>query len=61
MPRILCEMPHCNHKDPSGKCQAELVELMFGLMFKPPGQGVLVLERCAQYQTQADLEEEDGK
>ena len=60
MPILHCSMPHCIHKNPDGTCNAEEVELMFGLVIQLPGQGAIGFQRCAQHMTAKDLVDNAG-
>ena len=50
-------MPHCVNKDKDNKCQAPLVEMMFGLVIQLAGRGAEGYQRCAQHRTRLDTEE----
>ena len=52
---VYCELPHCVYKD-GERCTAPIVELLFGIVIKLPGQGTSGFQRCAQYTTVKDLE-----
>ena len=60
MPKLYCSMPQCIHKN-GEECNAEVVELMFGLVVQLPGQGAMGFQRCAQHMTNSDLKEEIDK
>ena len=59
MPKVLCEMPHCIHRSPSGECQAKLIEMMFGMVLRLPSEGMVCFQRCSQHFTILDVEEDD--
>ena len=59
MPKILCEMPHCIHRSHTGECQAEFIEMLFGMVLRLPSEGVVNFQRCSQHFTILDLEDDD--
>lgn len=58
MPQLFCSMPHCIHKDNNGECNAEVVELMFGIVMQLAGRGAEAFQRCAQIRTSLDVDED---
>lgn len=57
MTTVHCEMPHCT-RNKDGKCTAEIVELIFGMVIKLAGRGAEGFQRCMQHQTITDIEEQ---
>ena len=59
MTRIYCDMPHCIHNK-EGVCQADAVDLKFGMVLQLAGRGAEGFLRCLQLMTQKDNESEDN-
>jgi hypothetical protein len=57
MTTIYCEMPHCIYNK-EGVCQAEAIDLRFGIVMQLAGRGAEGFVRCLQLKTQKDLEKE---
>jgi len=51
-------MHQCINRGKDEECQAETVELMFGILMQLSGRGAEAFVRCAQLRTAQDILEE---
>jgi hypothetical protein len=58
MPKVICPMPQCINRGEGEECQAETIEMMFGLVIQLSGRGAEAFTRCAQHMTFKDIADE---
>jgi hypothetical protein len=60
MSKVICPMPQCINRGEDGECQAETIELMFGLVIQLSGRGAEAFTRCAQHTTFKDIADDSA-